>query len=58
MCRTSLVFPKQSVLRISVRSTNLTSLTIMQSKTSLVEAKRVLDAIAKLLLPYANYRKP
>ena len=30
-CGTSLVFPKQSVLRISIRSTNPTSLTIMQS---------------------------
>ena len=30
MCRTSLVFPKHSVLRISTRSTNSTVLTITQ----------------------------
>ena len=34
MCGTSLVFPKQSVLRISIRSTNSTSLTIIQGSVN------------------------
>ncbi len=63
MCGTSLVFPKQSVLRISIRSTNLTVLTmtrrnIIETRPRAARWAKPLDFTKQKLLRQSIVRHP